>query len=49
VTSRLHSWPANFATPYLGRKPKVRVVTFKIGEGINHEFHVKELVPILLF
>ncbi len=27
VTLGLHSWPATFVSPYLGRKPKARVAT----------------------
>jgi hypothetical protein len=27
VTPGLHSWPAPFTSPYLGYKPKVKVVT----------------------
>jgi hypothetical protein len=49
VTFRLHSWPISFATPCLGHKLKIKVTTSKVGEGINHEFHVRKLVPIYLF
>ncbi len=49
VTFRLHSWPTSFATPCFSHKPKINITTSKVSEGINHEFHVKELVPIYLF
>ncbi len=49
MTFKLHSWPTSFATPCLSHKPKIKVTTSKVNEGINHEFHVKELVPIYLF